>query len=108
MSEKSPINVRINKQLREDGKNLFKGMGINPTMAVNLFLEECLIKNGLPFAINYSPMQEYAENNATLQLEVNIELKTEAMRILKIQGLTLSEGINLFYRQTVTIGELPF
>lgn len=108
LNKKYPVNVRINKQLRDDGKRLFKMMGINPTTAVILFLEECKKQKGLPFTINYMPMAEYAENNSNLQVEVDGNLKKEAREILKKQGLTISEAINLLYRQTISKGELPF
>lgn len=47
----STINMsfRVDKETKEKADKLFKKMGMNTSVAINMFLNQCIIEDGLPF-----------------------------------------------------------
>lgn len=46
---KVTINVRVNKDDKEQAKNLFEKMGLDMSTAINMFIKQALAEQGLPF-----------------------------------------------------------
>lgn len=45
------ISVRLNKELKEQAEILFSELGMNMSMAINVFLRQSVRDNGIPFGI---------------------------------------------------------
>ena len=44
-------NVRIDPTLKEQASNLFAELGTDMSSAINMFLRQCVMRGGIPFAI---------------------------------------------------------
>lgn len=47
--EKTTINVRIDKQDKDNAKMIFDSLGLDMSTAINMFIRQTIIENGLPF-----------------------------------------------------------
>lgn len=47
--EKTTINVRIDKRDKDHAKMIFDSLGLDISTAVNMFIRQTIIENGLPF-----------------------------------------------------------
>jgi DNA-damage-inducible protein J len=43
------LNIRIDKDVKEQAEQLFAELGLNMTTAINLFLRTAIRKHGIPF-----------------------------------------------------------
>lgn len=68
----TPTQIRIDSGIKRKASVLFEGLGLDMSSAVNLFLHQCVLRGGLPFAVE---MPQY--NPETL------EAMAEAKRISK-------------------------
>mgnify|MGYP003595293853 CR=1 FL=1 len=46
-----PTQIRIDRDVKEQASALFNQLGIDMSSAVNLFLHQCLLHDGLPFSV---------------------------------------------------------
>ena len=46
-----PTQVRIDEELKKQSTELFAQLGIDMSSAVNMFLRQCVMRNGLPFDV---------------------------------------------------------
>ena len=58
----TPTQIRIDKDIKEQVVRLFSDLGIDMSTAVNIFLRQCLLHDGLPFNV-----EKPQYNKATLQ-----------------------------------------
>lgn len=75
-----PTQIRIDAAIKEQANSLFNDLGMDMSGAVNIFLRQCVLRGGLPFAVE---MPQY--NKRTL------DAMAEARRISKdpeIRGYT--------------------
>lgn len=47
----SPTQIRIDTTIKEDATTLFSKLGLDMSSAVNMFLRQCILRGGLPFAV---------------------------------------------------------
>ena len=66
----SPTQIRIDATVKQQATALFDSLGLDMSGAVNIFLRQCILRGGLPFAVE---LPRY--NQATL------EAMAEARRI---------------------------
>ena len=45
------INIRIDEELKKQSMELFAQLGIDMSSAMNMFLKQCVMRGGLPFAV---------------------------------------------------------
>ena len=57
-----PVQIRIDKQTREEANTLFRELGTDMSGAVNMFLKQCIFTGGIPFEIKRS---HYCEEDFT-------------------------------------------
>ena len=50
-AEATTINVRVDRQTKKDIENLFESLGLNTSVAVNMFFRQCLMEEAIPFQI---------------------------------------------------------
>lgn len=46
-----PVQIRIDKATREQANELFKELGTDMSGAVNMFLKQCVLTDGIPFKV---------------------------------------------------------
>lgn len=46
-----PVQVRIERELKEEAVELFEQLGMDMSGAINIFLKQCVLKGGLPFMV---------------------------------------------------------
>lgn len=54
----SNINIRVDKELKEKCEKIFESLGINMSIAINLFLNQTIRTNGIPFEILAPKIEE--------------------------------------------------
>lgn len=52
MGETTSVNLRIEKELKQQAELLFASLGINMTTAINIFLRQSVRDQGIPFRIS--------------------------------------------------------
>ena len=57
----TPTQIRIDTTVKEQSNSLFASLGMDMSGAVNIFLRQCILHGGLPFAVE---IPQY--NQATL------------------------------------------
>lgn len=45
------MTIRMNRMVKEQSQQLFKSLGLDMTTAINIFLRQSLMHNGLPFEV---------------------------------------------------------
>ena len=43
------INIRVSDEVKKEAETIFKSLGLNMSVAMNLFLKKCINENGIPF-----------------------------------------------------------
>lgn len=56
----APTQIRINADIKKKAMLLFDSLGLDMSSAVNMFLYQCILKNGLPFSVE---MPQYSQEN---------------------------------------------
>ena len=54
----APTQIRIDANIKKDASELFSRLGLDMSGAVNLFLYQCVLRGGIPFAIE---MPQYSQ-----------------------------------------------
>lgn len=81
----TPTQVRIDSDIKRDATALFDRLGLDMSGAVNLFLHQCVLRGGLPFAVE---MPQYREET--------LKAMAEAKRIAadgNVKGYTSMEEL---------------
>ncbi len=55
----APTQIRIDSDTKKQASILFNSLGLDMSSAVNLFLRQCILRGGLPFAIE---LPQYAQS----------------------------------------------
>ena len=64
-----PTQVRIDADVKKAAVNLFDTLGLDMSSAVNLFLHQCVLRGGLPFAIE---MPQYSQTTLAAMAEAKL------------------------------------
>ncbi|MBQ3426761.1 MAG: type II toxin-antitoxin system RelB/DinJ family antitoxin [Clostridia bacterium] len=60
-----PTTIRIDKDVKAEASELLKELGLDMSTAVNMFLHQLILRNGLPFSVTVpSREQELLESFA--------------------------------------------
>ena len=43
------INIHVNDKVKKEAETIFKSLGLNMSVAMNLFLKKCINEKGIPF-----------------------------------------------------------
>lgn len=63
MGKEGIINIRVDKATKEAAEKLFESMGLNMSIAINLFLNQSLRVKGIPFEIKANENYEEMDYN---------------------------------------------
>lgn len=58
-----PVQIRIDKDTREEATKLFRELGTDLSGAVNMFLKQCVLTESIPFQIGLPPNRERTEDS---------------------------------------------
>ncbi len=47
----APTQIRIDSDIKQQATSLFSQLGLDMSSAVNLFLHQCVLRGGIPFAV---------------------------------------------------------
>lgn len=53
MATTTPTQIRIEESTKKQAVELLEGLGLNLSDAVNMFLRQVILHNGIPFEIKY-------------------------------------------------------
>lgn len=53
MATTTPTQIRIDESTKKQAIELLEGLGLNLSDAVNMFLKQVILQNGIPFEIKY-------------------------------------------------------
>ena len=54
----SPTQIRIDSDIKKQASSLFCRLGLDMSSAVNLFLHQCVLRDGLPFSVELPPYNQ--------------------------------------------------
>ena len=58
----SAINVNVDKKIKDEATTILKGLGLNMSTAINMFLAQIVKRDGIPFEVtNPKPSKELLE-----------------------------------------------
>ena len=66
MAATTPTQIRIDKNVKEQANALFANLGLDMSSAVNMFLRQCILRGGLPFAVE---MPQYNQETLDAMIE---------------------------------------
>ncbi len=66
MAKTIPTQIRIDADTKRLSSELFSSLGLDMSSAVNIFLKQCVLRNGLPFSVL---MPEYSKETIDAMLE---------------------------------------
>ena len=61
-----PTQIRIDADVKKEATALFSNLGLDMSGAVNLFLHQCILRGGLPFAVE---MPQYSQRTLDAMAE---------------------------------------
>ena len=70
MATTVPTQIRIDRDIKEKAVSLFANLGLDMSGAINMFLHQCVLRGGLPFAVE---MPHYSKQT--------LEAMAEARRV---------------------------
>ncbi len=56
------LNIRTDKEIKEQAEIIFSELGLNMTTAINIFLRTAIRENGIPFALKLDIPNEITES----------------------------------------------
>ena len=67
------INIRVNDEVKKEAESIFKSLGLNMSVAMNLFLKKCINEKGIPFDLkipNKETIEAMEETNKILNGDI--------------------------------------
>lgn len=82
----SLVQVRMDKELRDDANKLFDKLGLDMSTAVKMFLKKCLAENGIPFALKLNNTGYKSPEGLAAMIELQKEAEENGLN-----GMSLDE-----------------
>jgi len=64
------INIHVNDKVKKEAETIFKSLGLNMSVAMNLFLKKCINENGIPFDLKIPNREALEETNRILNGDI--------------------------------------
>ena len=84
------INIRVNDEVKKEAESIFKSLGLNMSVAMNLFLKKCINENGIPFDLklpNNETIEALEETNKILIGDIERKSYKNADEIFEDLGI---------------------
>lgn len=52
------LNIRVDKEIKDQADAIFSSLGLNMTTAVNIFLRTAIRENGIPFLLKLDTLND--------------------------------------------------
>ena len=91
MANTTTVNVRMDRELKQNAENILAQIGLTSTDAIKLFYKQVELNGGLPFEIKL-PERVYAENRLFNDLS-SAESKAESEGWLSIEDSKKKLGV---------------
>ena len=82
-----PTQIRIDSSLKKEASELFSKLGLDMSSAVNIFLRQCVLREGIPFEVSmpkYKPeVMQAMEEAEKISLDPNAKTYDSFSQILK-------------------------
>jgi len=82
MTESTNLNIRIDKELKEQAEYFFSELGLNMSSAFNIFVRQSLRQGKIPFEISLASDPFYSSANLTV-LRKSIQEANEGKFVTK-------------------------
>lgn len=66
-------NIRMDAGVKKQATELFSGLGMTLSEAVNIFCRQAILRRGLPFRVEYPKAEEEAKYKPTKELLLAVE-----------------------------------
>ena len=66
MATRIPTQIRIDRNIKEQAASLFANLGLDMSGAINMFLHQCVMRRGIPFAVE---MPRYSKQTLEAMVE---------------------------------------
>ena len=73
------INIRVNDEVKKEAESIFKSLGLNMSVAMNLFLKKCINEKGIPFDLKI-PNREIIETMEGTNKILNGDIKRKSYK----------------------------
>ena len=73
------INIRVNDEVKKEAEIIFKSLGLNMSVAMNLFLKKCINEKGIPFDLKI-PNRETIETMEGTNKILNGDIKRKSYK----------------------------
>ena len=88
----TPTQIRIEESTKKQAVELLEGLGLNLSDAVNMFLRQVILQNGIPFEV------KYPEDTLEFRPEV-IEAMEEAEKISRYPNVKGYTDVKQMFRE---------
>ena len=85
------INIRVNDEVKKEAEIIFKSLGLNMSVAMNLFLKKCINENGIPFDLklpNNETIEALEETNKILNGDIERKSYKNADELFEDLGVS--------------------
>lgn len=73
------INIRVNDEVKKEAETIFKSLGLNMSVAMNLFLKKCINEKGIPFDLKI-PNRETIEAMEETKKKLNGDIERKSYK----------------------------
>lgn len=78
------INVNVDTKVKEEATSILKGLGLNMSTAINMFLAQVVKRDGIPFEIvNPKPSKELLEALQEIEDYKNGKIQLDSFKTTK-------------------------
>ena len=84
------INIRVNDEVKKEAETIFKSLGLNMSVTINLFLKKCINENGMPFDLkipNKETIEAMEETNKILNGDIERKSYKNADELFEDLGI---------------------
>ena len=84
------INIRVNDEVKKEAETIFKSLGLNMSVTMNLFLKKCINENGIPFDLklpNNETIEALEETNKILNGDIERKSYKNTNELFKDLGV---------------------
>lgn len=84
------INIRVNDEVKKEAETIFKSLGLNMSVTMNLFLKKCINENGIPFDLklpNNETIEALEETNKILNGDIERKSYKNADELFEDLGM---------------------
>ena len=79
----APTQIRIDADVKKEASALFDKLGLDMSGAVNMFLHQCIIRGGLPFAVEIPQYSQETVASMKEAKEISKDSKAKSYSSMK-------------------------